>query len=245
MRRRAVTIVELLVTVAVVAIVVGITIPVLRTVAMKRHDVRNLTSLRSTHQQFRQYANDHQDYFVNAGLPRRPGAPVLVDYGDPNGFFVMTYNAHTVWWPMVLATYTREGFPTWHSTHWPPPDAPSEPIASGYTNIRYIAESGFHYSAACVTSPRFWQDGVDASLLADYANKVRWSDVAFASGKGLLFDSVQPQRRVGREDLRNVVFVDGAARAADFLDPAPAPPDAARRGRPVEWTPHGVLGRDF
>lgn len=245
MRRRAATIVELLVTVAVVAIVVGITIPVLRTVAMKRHDVKNLTSLRSTHQQFRQYANDHQDYFLNAGLPRRPGYPAAIDYGPGNGFEHISYLGQDTWWPMVLSTYTKEGFPTWHSTHWPPPERGPAHVHAGYTNTRYIAESGFIYSLACVTDPSLCRDSADASGGFDrYYQLVRWSTTAHPSSKGMLFDGVSPSRD-DRTDWRNVVFVDGSAGLYDFFSPVASPEGARRRGRPVSWTPEGILGRDF
>ncbi|MGP1309542.1 MAG: type II secretion system protein [Phycisphaerales bacterium] len=243
--RRAVTLMELLVTIGVVAIVVGITIPVLRTVALQRHDVRNLTSLRSTHQQFRQYANDNDDSFVNCGPPRRPGYPAVIDYGEPNGFEHISYLGQSGWWPMVLATYTREGFPTWHSTHWLPPDDPPPHIRRGYTNTRYIAESGFLYSPACITAPAMWRDGVDHLTPMDgHFRRVRWSETVHPAAKGLLFDSVAPLRSE-TSDKRQVAFVDGSVRMEDFLRPTGAPPGAARRGTAVLWTPHGILGRDF
>jgi prepilin-type N-terminal cleavage/methylation domain-containing protein len=244
-QRKGVTLLELLVTIGVVAIVVSITIPVLRSVGLKRHDIKNLTSLRSTHQQFREYANDHDDYFVNAGPPAHPGLPTLVDYGEPNGFIHMTYFGQRYWWPMVLATYTREGFPTWHSTHWPPPDDVSEPIVSGYDQPRFIAQSGFEYSDACISAPAMWRDGVDHNTdTSEHYRRVRWSETAHASSKGLLYDAVRPRYEQGKE-IRTVVFVDGSAGKHDFLAPVASPPGAARRGVPVAWTPEGILGRDF
>lgn len=242
--RRAVTLLELLVAMGVVMVVVAITIPVLRSVVMQRHDAKNLASLRSTHQQFRQYANDHQDYFVNAGPPRRPELPTLIDYGEPNGFIHMTYLAHTVWWPMVLATYTREGFPTWHSTHWPAPDDVSEPIFSGYDQPRFIAQSGFQYSPACITSPQMWRDAADGAQQWSYYRFVRWSETAHPASKGLLYDAVRPSVERGLE-VRSVVFVDGSARKHNFFEAIASPPGAERRGAPVEWTPEGIHGRDF
>lgn len=243
---KGVTLLELLVTVGVVAIVTAITIPVLRSVGLKRHDIRNLTSLRSTHQQFREYANDHDDYFVNAGPPAQPGLLTLVDYGEPNGFIHMTYFGHIAWWPMVLATYTREGFPTWHSTHWPPPDAVSEPIVSGYDQPRFIAESGFLYSPACISAPAMWRDDFDPAGgdAWSHLRRVRWSETAHASSKGLLYDAVRPRYEQGKE-IRTVAFVDGSAGKHDFLNPVASPPGAQRRGAPVAWTPEGILGRDF
>lgn len=242
--RRAVTLLELLVTMGVVMVVVAITIPVLRSVVMQRHDAKNLASLRSTHQQFRQYANDHQDYFVNAGPPRRPGYPAVIDYGPGNGFEHISYLGQSGWWPMVLATYTREGFPTWHSTHWDPPEDPPPHIREGYTATRFIAESGFLYSPACITSPDMWRNGAEDSPRWEWLRKVRWSETAYASSKGLLFDSVRPQNS-DTKAMRTTVFVDGSASLRDYLNPVESPPDAARRGEPVLWTPNGILGRDF
>jgi len=236
---------ELLVTIGVVVVVVGIAIPVIRNVALRRHDVKNLTSLRSTHQQFREYANDHDDVFVNAGPPRRPGYPAVIDYGEPNGFELISYLGQSVWWPMVLATSTREGFPTWHSTHWPPPDDASPQLRGAYPGARYIAESGFAYSPACITAPAMWRDGVDHNgELFPFFRRVRWSETAYAASKGLLFDSVSPTGAHGRA-TRLVVFVDGSARSADVAHHAPNEPGASRRGPPVLWTPNGILGRDF
>jgi prepilin-type N-terminal cleavage/methylation domain-containing protein len=242
---KGVTLLELLVTIGVVAIVTALTIPVLRSVGLKRHDVKNLTSLRSTHQQFREYANDHDDYFVNCGAPRRPGYPAIVDFGDPNGFEHISYLGQQAWWPMVLATYTREGSPTWHSTHWPPPEIGPPHIRQGYTNTRFITESGFLYSPACITAPSLWRDdAAPNSEVAGHFRRVRWNETSHASSKGMLFDSVRPQA-THDQDNRTVVFVDGSAGLRDFLRPTSAPPGAARRGMPVLWTPHGILGRDF
>lgn len=245
MRRRAVTIPELLVAIAVVVILVAITIPVLRTGSIRGHDARNQSRLLSTHQHFQLYANDHADSFVNAGPPVNLGYPIVVDFGPGNGRVAMGYLVQAFQWPYVAAHYFREAFPTWDSTHASRPDQsqPSSSQVGGVTNSQYAASTSFMYSQAMLADPRNF-----LSLRAIYDarghRRVRWSEVAFASSKGLMSDPARPHFESGARHL-NVSFVDGSVALMNSTSIAPPPPETDWPGIPVYATPMGVLGRDF
>lgn len=239
---RGVTIVEVMITVGIVALLTAITIPVLRSVSMRTHDAKNQTSLRSTHQHFRLYANDNDDYFVNAGRPIREGYPTTVDFGEGNAFTVMSYYGQVFWWPLVAGSYFQEAFPTWHSTHVRELPAPRRGIRT-WTNPQYAVETEFLYSNTMLADPRQFSDDAvhdDWRLM----KKVRWSEVAYASAKGMMFDNARPQEGAV-EILKNVVFSDGSVELIDFATAVDAPPGASWNGTPVLSTPLGVLGRDF
>ncbi|MBX3353527.1 MAG: hypothetical protein KF684_11400 [Phycisphaeraceae bacterium] len=245
MRRRAVTIPELLVAIAVVVILVAITIPVLRTGSIRGHDARNQSRLRSTHQHFQLYANDHADAFVNAGPPAIPGYPIVIDFGAGNGGVALDYLMQAWWWPYVVAAHFGEAFPTWHSTH-PPPypqhQSPSRPVG-GVTNNQYAADSDFVYSRAMLVDPTCFTS--EERIRDPRCHRlVRWSEVAFASSKGLMADTARPSFESGSRH-RNVSFVDGSVALMNMATRAPAPAEIGWEGIPVYATPLGVLGRDF
>jgi prepilin-type processing-associated H-X9-DG protein len=230
-----------MVTVAVVGILTAITIPVLRSMAMRGHDAKNQSSLRSTHQHFRIYANDNNDYFVNAGRPKAPGLPIVVDFGPGNGWMAMHYFVQVWKWPAVAALHFGGAFPTWHSTHEPViPEGNGRP--GGIDNPRYAFETKFHYSQAMMANPfRFDAPGILNDF--DAYRKVRWSEVAFPASKGLMQDVGRPQPQRGHTN-RNVSFVDGSAALVDLSQAPPAPDGITWAGIPVTATPLGVLGRD-
>lgn len=239
---RGVSLLEVMVTVAVVGILTAITIPVLRSMAMRGHDAKNQSSLRSTHQHFRIYANDNQDYFVNAGRPKAPGLPVVVDFGPGNGWMAMDYFVQVWKWPAVAALHFGEAFPTWHSTHDREAPARWQVATGAIANPQFIKDTSFLYSRAMLADPYCFADGVSASAHR-CLREVRWSEVAFPSSKGLMVDFARPQRDP-TAPFRNVSFVDGSVALIDFFAVAPQPPGAAWVGQPILSTPQGVLGRD-
>lgn len=239
---RGVTIVEVLITVGIVTLLMAITIPVLRSASMRSHDAKNQTSLRSTHQHFRLYANDNDDFFVNAGRPSAPGLPVIVDFGRGNGSFSMHYFAQTWKWPAVTALHFKEAFAVWHSTHTPPvPRDDGRP--GGVENPQFAFDTSFMYSQAMLAHP--WRF-VEPGLLDDFQayRLVRWTETAFPANKGLMFDDARP-RSSTQDDRRNVSFVDGSVAILDISTVVPPPPGVDWDGIPITATPLGILGRDF
>ena len=211
---RGVSLVEVLVTITVIGILTAITIPVLRSMAMRGHDAKNQSSLRSTHQHFRIYANDNDDYFVNAGRPERPGLPIVVDFGPGNGWMGFPYLLQKSRWPAVLGNALGEAFPTWHSTHEGTiRDRDGRP--GNITNPQYVFETSLIYSQAMLADPfRF----TSADSFHDYSayRMVRWSEVSFPSSKGLMIDMARPQKDHNRE-MRNIAFADGSVALVDLF----------------------------
>lgn len=245
MRTRAVTLLELLIALGVVAIVIAIAVPVLRSGMVRAHDAKNQASLRSTHQHFQMYANDRGDSFVNAGPAVIPGYPIVVDFGEGNGRVAMGYLVQSWQWTYVAALHFREAFPTWHSTHAARADAtqPTVPQVGGVTNAQHAAPTAFIYSQAMLAEPRNF---TSLRAISDPRGHrlVRWSEVAFPSSKGLMSDPERPRFKKDERRL-NVSFVDGSAGLMDYTNAAPPPPETDWPGIPVYATPMGVLGRDF
>lgn len=238
---RGVTLLEVLITVGVAMMLAAIAIPALRAAAMRVHDAKNQSSLRSTHQQFREYANDHDDYFLNAGRPDAPDLPVVVDFGPGNGWMAFPYMTQIIEWPSVASLSFGEAFATWHSTHdRAEHEGGREP--GGIGNPRFARTTKFVYSEAMLADPfRFTSAGIAGDFAAH--RRVRWSEVAYASCKGLMFDTARPQSTPSLR-MANASFVDGSAEAIDVSMPPPAVPGVEWEGVTVLATPMGVLGRD-
>jgi len=240
MRRRAVTIVELLVVVAVLAILLGILLPTLRGGKRASRDTIDLANLRSIHQQFRLWGNDHQDRFVNAGVPP-PGEPLTLSAGPGNGSVVGPYLMQGTYWPLILSAWGEPGTRSWHSqrtvigAEW-------QFLGVGAQGGVFVRPSAFVYSFNLLTHPARWMPpacNTDSSELERYNTVVYWSSVAYPGRKGMMID------RSAEPDDAAASFVDGSARlfpAGRFSETAPG--CLGGFFSPVIATPFGYLGVD-
>ncbi|MBX3353547.1 MAG: type II secretion system protein [Phycisphaeraceae bacterium] len=246
MRRRAVTIVELLVVIAVLAILLGILLPTLRGALRSSKDTVNLTSLRSTHQQFFQWGAAHRDVFVNQGLPA-PGTPFVLRAGSSPGTIVGHYTMQTEYWTWPLGAWLEEGYPTWHPAEerpLPESEVRLQSMMVSYPGALHFRASMFKVSNAMYMDPQRFTPDCGSRLGNSVFRPVRWSEAAFPSSKVLLFHSGQVTDPTRNEPGVSLVTVDGAAR------PVPAAgaitlPGSRCAERPFEDTPLGIMGRDF
>lgn len=243
--RKGFTLIETLVAIAVIAVLVGIAVPVLRRAFETSKDVRDLANLRSTHQQFYQWGSEHEDRFVNLGPPPDGEDLMVIGAGPGNGFVVTGYSVQSRLWPLVLARWGAPGVPSWHCVWEPVPDGPNH-LGKACEGGMYVRETSIIYSVTFLTEPARWTSPPcrEAYEVRDrYYTFVKWSSVAFPSSKGLMIDECEQHIAVERP----IVFVDGSAAA---LDPAmwvgssiaDCPEDSFSA---VTRTPYGYLGRDF
>lgn len=226
----------------VIALLLAILLPTLAGARKSTSDTIDLANLRSTHQQFYEWGAAHDDYFLNAGPPA-PDKDFYIEYGGC--LYVGSYLAQGMRWPLVLAAWTGEGSPTWHSSNAPEP--PPRDISCRIQNIRYAVASAFYYTHAALVAPEAYNPDLWSDCAPDdsarFYRMVRWSETSFPAEKGLLYDSAAPAQAGGAPHA-SVVFVDGSASIMDFAKSV-AQPVGECRFTPVKQTPFGILGRDF
>ena len=227
----------------VIGLLLALILPALRAARETTKDSLDLANLRSTHQQFYQWGAEHRDHFLNAGPPP-PERDFYIEYGGCT-LVIDSYFIQQSMWPLVLANWTGEGSPAWHSTNGPTPEARID--SCRLDNVQYVTESAYHYARGALASPELWMPELwDGSCYPSdykrYYRFVRWAEAAFPAQKGLLYDSASPPSD-GRHPAA-VVFVDGSAQLMDLNDStqqAIGPCDFEA----VVRTYKGILGRDF
>ncbi len=243
-RGRGVTLIELLVVAGVIAVILVIAIPAIRSANIGARDTQNLANMRSTHQQFREWGNDHDDRFVNQGPPP-PGKEFVLELGPGGGAIVGAgYESQATRWNWPLAAWSHEGVLSWHSVYAPPEDprGVAEQVAPGFgCAVCVYSPSAFTYAAAMLFDPYWFTAEREARFVARdrAARYVRWSEAAYPSGKGLMIDSARPQD-AGADA---VVFVDGGA--ALVMQSTRVDGDSGFTSAPVSRTWKGILGRDY
>lgn len=246
--RRAFTLVETLVVIAVIAILIGITIPVLRRALDNSKELNDLVSLRSTHQQFYAWGIEHKDRFVNKG-PAPAGQPFYFRIGNNPNYIVGSYGGQTDLWTWTLGEWLERGYPTWHRVGMPTLQ-PHEIQAFGQMvplpGVEYFRPSDFHLSSPMLFDPTRFTPGC-MSIQDATARFVRWSETGFPANKVLLFNQAAMSSDTGAYPTQDpavaLVLVDGSARAASPFE-AITTPDVCS-AYPFSHTPLGILGRDL
>lgn len=85
----------------------------------------------------------------------------------------------------------------WHSVYAPPPDEPHE-IVKTIRIPQAVRTTSFVYSASMLYDPRVFDPNEPTPVdLNAHRRRVRWSETAHPSSKGLLYDSARTQARGG------------------------------------------------
>ena len=247
--RRAVTIIELMIALGVIAILVAILLPALVGAKESTSEVASLSNLRSIGQTMASYRSDHNDAY----LYYEPGArlynfPELVDteysiaYGGNNYQFRDHWPAH----PRVHALFPwAEHYETWVS-----PGAGHTPdleVWQAHDGDAIIWRNpSYHFSNAFYNDPRLWT--ADPPEFNNSHRVIRASDVASPAAKVVFWDAERAYLRPHpqRDDPRPVLFVDGSAHLR--LDTEATPPAVNpywHSPHVYNDTPNGVHGRDF
>ncbi|MGP1309547.1 MAG: prepilin-type N-terminal cleavage/methylation domain-containing protein [Phycisphaerales bacterium] len=244
--RRGFTLVEALVVVAVIAILLGITIPVLRGALTTAEEVTDLTNLRSTQQQFFQWGVAHNDVFVNQGLPA-PGTPFVLRAGSSPATIFGHYDMQSEYWTWPLGAWLQEGYSSWHPVDEPPlpeREIRLQSMLISYPGAVHFRASRFVVSDAMYLDPRRFTPDCGRHLGPRIFRPVRWSETAYPASKALLFHSGQASDPTREERGVALVTVDGAASHVPIAA-AITLPQASCANKPFEETPMGILGRDF
>lgn len=259
--RQGVTLIELLVAMFVLAVLLAITVPVLRGARASTHQAISLSNLRANAQRFHAHAAE-RGVFPVAAPTGHPGtisfgrAPVedyvVLKYPDGGGLAFYYFNNDWNWSAYLVSLGDEPATPTWYS--------PSlGAVKPGDMVERYgemvpawwMTPAHYLYSHAFMAGPEYFTPGVtpDRSMW----RAVRPDEVAGPSRKALLFEIARgvSSRFPGTPTAlapTPIAFADGHSEALRFADAAPGVPDTTgllnseiRLLRTLE----GVLGRDF
>lgn len=234
--RRGLTIVEVLVSIAVVAMLTALLVLGLRSAVKKATTTEFEIHGRSYYQLHASWWADHSDTFVNVGHYDE-GFRTRRDLSNPS----LVVYLETLEGRLLHIAYAQQAaYPAWKA------------VVEKHAGERVGIETPFGYGYGFFTDPELWREGQDpwrqwpATHLYRF---VRSSEAQFASSKGLLAKRAQTDRATGEAEAITVVFVDGSAstmpresflpQAQGFLGGTPLDdPD------PVLHTIDGVRGRD-
>lgn len=246
--RRAFSLVEILVTIGIIAVLIAILIPALAGTKESASELKSLANLHSIGQTLTHYNavfNDEYPYY--AGGEQLPIAPES-DSSRPYATFVPAWLFASHWtahpgihdvapWP--------EHYETWLS---PGAEADSELPAWRMHDGEAIVfrPPSYHYSNTFIGDPRVWSD--DPPAWEDALRTSRVSDVRHPSAKVVMWDNDRPYLlpEAQPDDRRPVLLVDSSASLRLDADATPSARNAYWGMRMVyNDTPNGVHGRDF
>jgi len=237
----AFTLVELLVTLAIISVLLAISLPALRMAKTAAQDIRSLSNAQQSARTL--IAVAQQDH---GRIPLASGPSDLV-FGNqptvgmtlPDGSELMfSWFAHVNGWPFVLVSRGDEIEETWYS--------PSNP---GHL-IGKLQSSDYILTQAAMTDPAFWRPG--AQQTPDLLRAVRLEEFEHPSTKGLLVERTptvairHPQKEPSLV-ARPIVFVDGHAKRLRLADAPAGAPNQMQGGfsQPIATTVNGCLGYDY
>ncbi|GJM18883.1 MAG: hypothetical protein DHS20C14_10960 [Phycisphaeraceae bacterium] len=259
MRRRSsarvgFSLVEILVTIAIIAVLIAIALPVLGAARARARAAKSLVNTRTIAQQFEMYTSQHETY-PHTWRGAMPPASF-----DDVGYEVPWYppgwvSASSHYWDLSLRwpglVEASEEWPA-HIETWVSPGRervlPEPPTGTSHEIESFVS---YEYAHGFLGDPSLWTSrGVSEWRLA---RGIRPAEVSFPSGKVMIWDrhlgwAKPPEKREGHLDAQTpMAFTDGHADTLNPLDAAegvanPLNDGAARR---LHNTPDGVRGRDY
>lgn len=241
MPRRGFSLVELLITIGIIGLLVGLLIPALAGSRRRAMETRTLAHLRQIGISLELYVNGSRDTYPF----HPPGLPFV--FGTPESPGGIIYSSDSPWslawgWPTLFHQFAPwpEHFRLWAGGE--PSDGANE-----WTDAEGRARNPvYHLSNSFIASPQAWMNQGEARV-----RPVRSHEVRFNSAKVTLFDRHRPYLR-GEErlsDRRGVLAADGSGHTAHDTDAAPPVPNRLREPglTPARYhdTPSGVQGRDL
>lgn len=255
--RRAVSLLELIITIGLISLLLAITLPVLGGVRLAARETECLAQVRQTGLLISSYAADQRGLLPQVGEPR-------LTRSFSNAGYWMNYFDQKTFWPIVLRGYTAA------------PDDPRE-LTCPYDDLPIVERAGnghgsqfpdgavlpvaYWYSTALFTRAALWRESnpiVDDSQL----RPVNISEIAHPSAKAAFYELAGLHRRVEPplapfgadfdDKIRPyyrvpVTLVDGSATLKNRTElPGPVT-NPFYGGRPPTLvnTSDGFLGRDF
>lgn len=247
---RALTLLETMIAVAVIAVLLALLLPSIRGVRKQSEDAVNLSNLRQTMADFAAWSNDHKGAMVNAGLPEIGQSEWFYGPGQSTFMARSMYRSQINFWPRVLHHWSGENSEAWHATNGPSTlngDLDPNLPAFGDMSRWHDLPSRFMYSETMLTNSVVWQQWAQSMSPDEFAlsyKHVRFDEIFTPSTKGVL---------ILREDRLEPIFwptafADGHAesrRSIDYRDPVSHPTSGSRTpGKPVLHTAQGSAGSD-
>jgi prepilin-type N-terminal cleavage/methylation domain-containing protein len=244
--KRAFTLVEVLVTIGVIALLIGILVPAIGKALDRSRELASAVNLRSIGQMFEIYTGNAKGMYP-APVPGRMYPSFRPDIAVSMGHWQAANE-----WPGLFA----DTHPWWeYEKLYLAPGAERQldgPVFS-------LPHPSFDYSSSFLGHPSLWAPdrNIPTDQIANLERSVTQSMVRYPASKALMWDVEMPYlRRPLQRDERNnlhertpMLFADqhvanhvpGEATPA-ITNPAPT---AARLHENLHNTPHGVHGRDY
>jgi len=257
--RRAFTLIEVLVVIAIIALLIGILLPALGGGRESSRRLLALSNARSVTQTFGLYlgANDDVYPFIQpgsmGGMPGGPGGIAVRWY--PENTFIATSDVFGMeWaWPAVVSSITpwTEAYPTWVSPGMPTELPSVDDIDPTNPDFRPEEMISWRYANGFVADPDLWTDNPPTE---EPIRAVRDNEVQFPSQKVLLWDThlaflrARPDLTGGHWNAKTpMAFPDGHA---DTENPTEATEPVANvrafgRALRLHDTAEGVRGFDY
>lgn len=268
---RGFTLIELMVTIGIIALLIAISLPALRGANISAKRTKAMANLRSTVQQFDASANDkgHYPFRAPGELPfgmedegRLPPDALIAQWW-PEGMIIATSNhfAHEELWPSVLVPDVSD-WPTYYET-WISPGMPTElpelDDVMGGPHEEFDAGKliSIRYSNSFVARPQTWNAAERGTIdRLGSLRPVSPHEVTFTSSKVMLWDghlaflgADTPEQRDGHFDADTpMAFADGHADMKNPLEanePADNPLNDEWAEKTLSDTKDGVHGRDY
>jgi len=249
---RGVTLVEILVSISVIAVLTGILVTALAPVKARAAETKSLSNLRGLGVTMESYALAHASQYPWAETGAALYFPPEAGQGSNSAALGLldTWSLHLSW-PWMVHNVAPWGE---HAESWLSPGAPwaSEEHPWEYWTGNADASldrpwPSYHYSNSFVASPRVWSgEPVTEEAIAP----VLTADVVNPSLKALMFDGLRAYLREGQRASfgRPLLFADGSARALFARDATRPVKNPLRQddwpARRYHDTPNGVEGVD-
>lgn len=248
---RALTLLETMIAIAVIAVLLALLLPNIRGVRRQSEDAVNLSNMRQTMTDFAAWSNDNKGAMVNAGLPELGQSAWFYGQVPPSNARFL-YRSQMYVWPRILYRWSGENSEAWHAATGPSTlngdlDLNRLP-AFADTSQWHDLPSRFVYSETILTNSAIWQHRPKAMSSEEFASHykvVRFDEIIAPAAKGVL---------ILREDTADppswpTSFADGHAESrisTNFRQPVPHPTSNSRApGKPVLHTEGGSSGSDI
>lgn len=255
------TLIEVLVSIAVVAVILTLAVPVFRHARAAARNTKSLSNIAQHAKVFHVYAADWKDAWPN---PVRPDGtwggeklgPVGRSMKEDSGFATMPYFLQSRAWSHLLADAYYNSSPA-QDVFYPP--GYGEIVAQYDPEAQWRGDfSPYYYSCTFYTDPAFWRP--ETRTGSDQYRATRTDEVSFPSRKGVLgyHNEVEYLRAqsVGLLSRVEMGFADGSSRALKGEELASGYPGGAHgmpgaeHGEGTTWHPaaftlDGVRGVDI
>lgn len=246
---RGFTLIEILVSIGIIAVLIGIALPALSGARQRASDVVGLSNLRQTGLVFESYTQTFNGWlpfaYEGTQFSTTPRVP-------PEALSSDSHWALSKYWSSLFHEIApwREWFQMW--TFPDPRRSVDEPwiileqggaLSNGVSSLRY--------SRALFARPEIWEVGEMVEDRDSVLRGVRMSEVRFPSSKVSLFDGelcVRVRCDSELEAKRGMLFLDGHAAllaTGDAIEPVQGRMPYLGEPEPLHDTAGGAYGRDY